>query len=178
MCGRARWSTALSRRLHLGLGMPTNTTLRRREVGWWKAGACTDARTCPDPRQAGWCTRIPKTTERETPGAGIAVVAAARQASAQVKLSSRQLPTSGKSMLCVATAAAAAADAAITETVILAPAAFSAFSAAVSLGVRTTVALTLPYASSQHFARFTSFHMRTSNLIVNVFSCFRRISKS
>jgi hypothetical protein len=69
--------------------MLTNTTLRRREVGRWKAGVCTDARTC-DPRQVAWCTRIPKTTEKETPGAAIAVAAAARQASARVKLSSRQ----------------------------------------------------------------------------------------
>jgi hypothetical protein len=60
--------------LHLALGISTNTTSQKREVGWWKAGTCTDARTC-DPRQVGWCTRIPKTTERETPGAAIAVVA-------------------------------------------------------------------------------------------------------
>ena len=71
----------------------------REVVGWWKAGVCTDARTC-DPRQVGWCTRIPKMTEKETPGAGIAVVAAAQQASAQVKLSSRQHDAPATRLVC------------------------------------------------------------------------------
>ena len=39
-------------------------------------------------------------TEKETPGAGIAVVAAAQQASAQVKLSSRQHDAPATRLVC------------------------------------------------------------------------------
>ena len=79
---------ALSMSLHPELGRSRSTTLPRMEVDLWRAGECTDARTYD--LRVGWCTRNPKKTGRETPGAARSGVAVAPRASAQAKLSWRQ----------------------------------------------------------------------------------------
>jgi hypothetical protein len=63
--------------------------LQRMVAGLWRAGGCTGARTC-GPRRAGSCTRTRKKLARGTRGAARCGVAAARRASVQAKLSSRQ----------------------------------------------------------------------------------------
>jgi hypothetical protein len=68
-------------------------------VGLSRAGVCTDARTY-DPLQVGWCTKIPSWTERETPGAASAGVAAALQVSVPAKLSWRQHGAPGTRLVC------------------------------------------------------------------------------
>lgn len=67
--------------------------------GWLRAGGCTDARTCGH-LPAGWCTKIPSWTEKETPGAVNAGVAAARRASAQAKLSWTQHDAPSAGLAC------------------------------------------------------------------------------
>jgi hypothetical protein len=77
----------------------SNTTLRRMAAGLSTAGVCTDARTY-DPLQVGWCTRSPSWTEKETPGAASAGVAAALPAFVPVKLSWRRHDAPGTRLVC------------------------------------------------------------------------------
>lgn len=89
LCGRVRLSRAWSRPRHRGQDT-RKSRQRRREGGWWTAAWCTGGKTC-GPRLAGLCRRTRKKRVRGTPGGVVMVgVAAARQASVQVKLSSRQ----------------------------------------------------------------------------------------
>ena len=83
------WCKASSRESHLEPDRMRSTMLPRMEAGLWRAGGCTDARTC-DPRVGWWCTRIPKKREKETPGEARSEVAAAPQASALAMLSWKQ----------------------------------------------------------------------------------------